>query len=92
MAQTGLAVLAGDQIMQTIQKVAGTVVGLVWGVIIWYVGSGHGKGNRIGLGAAFFVCMLPAMALRLHAPPQHAQSAIIGSVTVVLIVSYKFAV
>ncbi|KAK4702249.1 hypothetical protein P7C70_g3975, partial [Phenoliferia sp. Uapishka_3] len=90
MGQTGLAVFSGDQISQSIQKLAGTAVGLVYGMLIWYIGSGTGSGNRIGLGAAFFVFMIPALAIRLYGPPQYMQSSIMGSITVVLVVGYSW--
>lgn len=48
-AQTGLAVYAGDQLANLVQKLAGTLCGLVYGMVIWYVGSGDGKGNSYGL-------------------------------------------
>ena len=39
MALSGLAVYSGDFILSTIQRVLGTAIGLVWGMVIWYVGS-----------------------------------------------------
>lgn len=38
-ALSGLAVYSGDFILSTIQRVLGTAIGLVWGMVIWYVGS-----------------------------------------------------
>ncbi|KAM0749035.1 hypothetical protein T439DRAFT_327526 [Meredithblackwellia eburnea MCA 4105] len=90
MGQTGLAVWAGDQISATVQKAIGTAVGLVYGMLCWYIGSGRGNGNRIGLGAAFYVLMIPVLALRLFGPPQYMQVSIIGGVTSVLIVGYSW--
>lgn len=91
MAQTGLAVYAGDQILQTIHKLAGTALGLVYGMLIWYIGAGTGTGNRIGLGAAFFVFMIPPMALRIFAPPALMQFSMLGAVSVVLVVGYSWS-
>ncbi|SCZ97335.1 BZ3500_MvSof-1268-A1-R1_Chr4-2g07145 [Microbotryum saponariae] len=88
-AQTFLSLYAGDQIMATIQKIAGTVVGLLYGMMIWYVGNGRGS-NRIGTAASLFVFMLPLLALRNHAPPAQQQMAILTAVTTVLIVGYSW--
>lgn len=90
MFQTGLAVYAGDQLLQTVQKMAGTAIGLVLGMAIWYAGAGNGSGNAIGLGALVFVLMTPIMAFRLFAPPSQAQLAILAAVTTVLIVGYSW--
>lgn len=32
MLQTGMATFAGDQLLQTVQKLSGTLAGLVWGM------------------------------------------------------------
>ncbi|KAM0786792.1 hypothetical protein ACM66B_002226 [Microbotryomycetes sp. NB124-2] len=91
MFQTGFAVFAGDQILQTIQKMAGTAVGLLWGCVIWYIGSGSGDGNRIGLGAAFFVLFLPLMTYRVLATPATQMAIMMTAVTTVLIVGYSWS-
>lgn len=127
MLQTGLAVYAGDQILQTVQKLTGTALGLVYGMreslvfllfpsrptpargsarltvfllldqiiadtppptVIWYIGSGTGTGSRPGLGAAFYILMLPALAIRLYAPPAMMQLTMMMAVTTVLVVSF----
>ncbi|GAA6063210.1 hypothetical protein JCM10212_006843 [Sporobolomyces blumeae] len=81
MAQTGLAVYAGDQILSTIQRVLGTA---------WYIGAANGPGSRIGLGAAFYVLTLPLLAVRIFGPPASVQMVIMAAATTVLIVGYSF--
>ncbi|GAA5952078.1 hypothetical protein JCM10213_005355 [Rhodosporidiobolus nylandii] len=88
--QTFLAIYAGDQILATLQKVVGIAVGLVYGMLIWYLGSASGPGSPYGLGAAVFVFMIPAMAIRIFAPPASSQAAIQAAVTTILIVGYSW--
>ncbi|GAA5871160.1 hypothetical protein JCM8547_001473 [Rhodosporidiobolus lusitaniae] len=90
MFQTGLGVYAGDQILGSLQKLTGTAVGLVYGMLVWYIGAARGPGSPYGIGAAVIVFMLPAMAIRIFAPPASAQMAIQGAVTTILIVGYSW--
>lgn len=69
------------------QKLGGTIAGLLYGCVIWYIGSGNGNGSPYGVGAAFFVFMLPLIALRLFSPPSTAQFGIMMGVTTALVVS-----
>ncbi|GAA5854342.1 hypothetical protein JCM9279_004726 [Rhodotorula babjevae] len=88
--QTFLAPNAGDQILSTLQRCAGTVVGLVYGMLIWYIGSGRGDGSRPGVGAALIILMIPWFAVRLYAPPSSAMFGIMAAVTSVLVVGYSW--
>lgn len=47
MAQTGLAVFSGEQISGFIMKIGGTLLGLVLGMAVWYIGAGRGNGNPV---------------------------------------------
>lgn len=96
---------SGDQLSQSVQKFCGTVIGLIYGMMIWCacfqfqvvgqdsdlcgadIGAGRGSGSRPGLGAAFFVFMIPALAIRLYGPPQYMQASVMGAITTVLVVS-----
>ncbi|KAG6849761.1 hypothetical protein H0H93_005443 [Arthromyces matolae] len=49
MAQTGLAVYAGDQIAGFVVRIVGTVAGLLVGMAVWYIGAGNGPGNPYGV-------------------------------------------
>ncbi|GAA5900035.1 uncharacterized protein JCM6883_006070 [Sporobolomyces salmoneus] len=90
MAQTGLSVYSGDQILSTIQRLIGTACGLVYGLVIWYTGSGNGGGSRPGLGAAFYILFLPVLAIRLFTPLASMQGTLMLAVTTVLVVGYSF--
>ncbi|GAA6009109.1 hypothetical protein JCM11491_005752 [Sporobolomyces phaffii] len=90
MAQTGLAVYSGDQILSTLQKLVGTACGLVWGMVIWYTGSANGGGSRPGLGAAFYVLFLPILAIRMFNPLAAMQGTLMVAVTTVLVVGYSY--
>ncbi|KAK4057506.1 hypothetical protein OIO90_001575 [Microbotryomycetes sp. JL221] len=90
MFQTGCAVFAGDQVLQTIQKLVGTAMGLLWGCVIWYIGAGRGPGNRIGLGAAFVILFAPVLAHRILSPPSSQMVSMMLAVTTVLVVGYSW--
>ncbi|GAA5844609.1 hypothetical protein JCM11251_002242 [Rhodosporidiobolus azoricus] len=90
MFQTSLGIYSGDQILSSIQKLFGTAIGLVYGMLMWYLGSANGPGSPYGLGASVFVLMLPAMAIRIYAPPASTQIAIQAAVTSILIVGYSW--
>jgi hypothetical protein len=70
MFQTGLAVYSGDQILSSLQKLAGTACGLIFGMFLWYFGAcSTTSSNPYGLGAVVVVFMTPMMAIRIYAPP-----------------------
>jgi hypothetical protein len=68
MAQTGLGVFAGEQIAGFVARMAGTLIGLVLGMLAWYMGSGHGTGNAYGTVAATLVVAAPFLFARIVAP------------------------
>lgn len=68
MAQTGLGVFAGEQIAGFIARMAGTLIGLVLGMLAWYMGSGHGNGNPYGVIAATLFVVAPWLFARVVAP------------------------
>jgi hypothetical protein len=53
MAQTGLGVFTGEQVFNFVQRMAGTCVGVVMGMVLWYIGAQRGLGNAYGVTAAF---------------------------------------
>lgn len=68
MSQTGLGVFAGEQIAGFVARMGGTLIGLVLGMVAWYMGSGHGRGNPYGVVAATVFMAAPWIFLRLCAP------------------------
>ncbi|KAG5654141.1 hypothetical protein H0H81_006852 [Sphagnurus paluster] len=90
MAQTGLAVYAGDQIAGFFVRIAGTILGLLLGMAVWYIGAGNGKGNPYGIVVATTAFIAPFFLARLTAPPQQMQLWILTGVTIVFVVGYSW--
>ena len=59
-AQTGMGVYTGEQIGSFFLRMSGTVLGLVIGMVAWYIGAGRGPGNPYGVAAS---------TVRLHPRP-----------------------
>ncbi|QRV93943.1 hypothetical protein RhiJN_21961 [Ceratobasidium sp. AG-Ba] len=89
MAQFGLNMYMSDQIGQFVSRILGTVGGGVVGMVIWYIGSGHGTGNPYGLAAAFGVFLVPLLFMRLFWTQRMIESIMI-SVTAVLVAGYSW--
>ncbi|PPQ95766.1 hypothetical protein CVT26_015853 [Gymnopilus dilepis] len=90
MAQTALAVYAGDQIAGFIIRLTGTLIGLVVGMCVWYIGAGLGHGNPYGIVIATTAFLAPLFFVRLSGPPVQVGLWTMASVTVVLIVGYSW--
>jgi len=73
MAQTILTVYAGDQMYNYVIRIGGTFLGLIMGLLIWYIGNANGNGNPYGLAASYAVLIIPVMFVRLFAPPVFAR-------------------
>ncbi|CAE6431790.1 unnamed protein product [Rhizoctonia solani] len=89
MAQFGLSMYMSDQIGQFVARILGTVGGGVLGMLIWYIGSGHGLGNPYGIAAAFGVFIIPMLFARLFWTQRIIESIML-SVTAVLVVGYSW--
>ncbi|KAG9080501.1 hypothetical protein FRC06_006502 [Ceratobasidium sp. 370] len=89
MAQFGLNIYMSDQIGQFVARIVGTVGGGVVGMVIWYIGSGHGTGNPFGIAAAFGVFLIPLLFARLFWT-QRVVESIMLSVTAVLVAGYSW--
>ncbi|KAF5376953.1 hypothetical protein D9615_007250 [Tricholomella constricta] len=90
MAQTGLAVYAGDQIAGFFVRIAGTILGLLVGMAVWYIGAGSGNGNPYGIVVATTAFTAPFLLGRLAAPPQQMMLWVMTAVTVVFVVGYSW--
>ncbi|KAG6910622.1 hypothetical protein DXG01_009131 [Tephrocybe rancida] len=91
MAQTGLAVYAGDQIAGFFVRIAGTILGLLVGMAVWYIGAGGlGPGNPYGVVIATTAFAAPFLLGRLAAPSQQMMLWIMTGVTVVFVVGYSW--
>ncbi|KAK1223613.1 hypothetical protein PQX77_013510 [Marasmius sp. AFHP31] len=90
MAQTTMNIFASDQIFNLVTRLMGTVVGLVLGLVAWYMGSGHGNGNPYGIATAVGLWNIPVVFLRIYAPPQYLSGILLAAATYALIVGYSW--
>ncbi|GHJ86374.1 hypothetical protein NliqN6_2776 [Naganishia liquefaciens] len=90
MAQTGLGVFAGEQIVNFLARMAGTLIGLVLGMLAWYMGSGHGRGNAYGTVAATLVVTAPFLFARIVAPQPVMALPLMIAVTIVFVIGYSW--
>lgn len=91
MAQTGLAITGGEFVFVTLSRVIGTALGLVLGMLYWYISCGMAsRGNPYGLGAVTAVGFIPLVYLRLFAPASLLMFTIMLSVTTVLCIGYSW--
>jgi hypothetical protein len=92
MAQTTINIYAADQIFNLATRLIGTFVGLIAGLVAWYIGNGNGNGNGNPYGAAtgVGVVLIPIVFVRLFTPMQFAAGVILGCATFALIVGYSW--
>ncbi|KAH8835963.1 hypothetical protein DL96DRAFT_1576215 [Flagelloscypha sp. PMI_526] len=90
MAQLSLAVYAGDQISSVIIRTGSTIVGLLIGIVAWYIGAQKGLGNPYGVVAATVVLSAPFLLGRIAAPPQELMVWILVGVTIIFVVGYSW--
>ncbi|THH16060.1 hypothetical protein EW146_g4511 [Bondarzewia mesenterica] len=90
MAQTTLNIYAGDQLFNYVVRLGGTFIGLIVGLVVWYIGNGRGHGNRYGVAAAVAVFLVPLVFFRLFTPPQYLSGIVLTCATVTLIVGYSW--
>ncbi|KAL6893256.1 hypothetical protein GGI43DRAFT_174792 [Trichoderma evansii] len=92
-AQTCVLLYMADFTFSLISRALGTVIGGLFGLVAWYIGSGSGHGNPYGLAASTAVFIVMAMWLRVFLPLAYVQATAMGGVTMILILgfSYDFA-
>lgn len=90
MAQTAAALSGGELIFTFAMRLIGTVIGLLYGTVLWYISTGNGRGNAYGLGAATAVGFIPLVFLRVWAPKMLLLPAIMLNVSMVLVVGYSW--
>ncbi|CBQ71419.1 conserved hypothetical protein [Sporisorium reilianum SRZ2] len=90
MAQTAFSLSGGELIVTFAMRLVGTVVGLLYGAVLWYISAGLGNGNAYGLAAATAVGFVPLVFVRVWAPKMLLLPSIMCSVSVVLIVGYSW--
>jgi hypothetical protein len=90
MAQTTLTIYAGDQLYNYFLRLIGTFIGLIIGLLVWYIGNAHTRGNVYGTAASVGVFLVPLMFARLFAPPQYLRGVILMLATISLVVGYSW--
>jgi hypothetical protein len=70
-------------------RLGGTLVGLVLGMVVWYIGAGRGNGNPYGIAAATLVFCAPLLYARIVLPKQKSMFFLMMAVTVVFVVGYR---
>ncbi|CAA7266340.1 unnamed protein product [Cyclocybe aegerita] len=90
MAQTGLAVYAGDQIMGFFIRLLGTIIGLLLGIAVWYIGTGNGNGNPYGIVVASTVFLAPFVFTRVAGPPSQTAMWTMVPTTILFVVGYSW--
>ncbi|KAJ7027016.1 hypothetical protein C8F04DRAFT_1123608 [Mycena alexandri] len=92
MSQTGLATFAGEQLFGLATRLAGTLLGLLNGLVVWYIaapGKG-GTGNPYAITVVTTVFVAPFMLGRLAAPPAMMMFWTMIGVTTLFVVGYSY--
>ncbi|KZO91011.1 hypothetical protein CALVIDRAFT_506209 [Calocera viscosa TUFC12733] len=90
MAQTGLAVYAGEQIASFIIRVSGTMAGLVLGMLAWYIGAARGNGNPYGMVIITVVIVAPFLFIRVSGPQQSIVFFLMTGTMIIFVVGYSW--
>ncbi|VDB95654.1 unnamed protein product [Peniophora sp. CBMAI 1063] len=90
MAQMTIGYFIGEHLSVYFTRILGTIAGLVVGLLIWYIGNGHGTGNPYGFAASSAVFLAPLMFIRVFVPAKHMPSALILNATAALVIGYSW--
>ncbi|KAJ7730484.1 hypothetical protein DFH07DRAFT_993871 [Mycena maculata] len=91
MAQTGLATFSGDHLFGLATRLAGTLLGLLNGMVVWYIGApGKEDGNAYALVGVAAVFTAPFLLARLNAPPAQMMFWTMVAVTTLFVVGYSW--
>ncbi|KAJ3501936.1 hypothetical protein NLJ89_g9115 [Agrocybe chaxingu] len=90
MAQTALALYAGDQIMSFLIRIIGTVVGLLLGIAVWHMGAGNGNGNPYGIVIASTIFLAPFVFARIAGPQSQIPIWTMIPTTILFVVGYSW--
>ncbi|QYS93164.1 hypothetical protein H0G86_000551 [Trichoderma simmonsii] len=89
-AQTCVLLYMADFTFSLISRALGTVIGGVFGLVAWYIGSGSGPGNPYGLAASVAVFTVISMWLRIFLPLAYTQATAMCGVTFILIIGFSY--
>jgi len=90
MAQTTLNIYAADQIWNYMLRLLGTIIGLIYGLLCWYIGSAKSNGSPYGMAASVAVFLVPLVFCRIFAPMQYLPGVMMVAATWALIVGYSW--
>ncbi|KAJ7447940.1 hypothetical protein B0H11DRAFT_351668 [Mycena galericulata] len=91
MGQMGLATFAGDQLFGLAARLLGTAIGLVNGVVAWYIAApGKKDGNAYAIVVVTTVFTAPYLFGRVVAPPAQMMFWTMIGVTTVFVVGYSW--
>ncbi|KAJ7328509.1 hypothetical protein DFH08DRAFT_884074 [Mycena albidolilacea] len=91
MAQMGLATFAGDQLFGLATRIVGTALGLLNGMVVWYIAApGLKSGNAYAVVVVTTLFNAPYLFARIAAPPAQMMFWTMIGVTTVFIVGYSW--
>ncbi|EEB09238.1 hypothetical protein SJAG_04423 [Schizosaccharomyces japonicus yFS275] len=85
-----LARFSGDTIYGYLARILGTLFGCTVGMMLWYISSGHGKGNSYGLAVVMAIAFPIIMFIRIHLIYLTPMPASIFAVSIALTVGYSW--
>lgn len=91
MAQCGLGVTAGEQVANFVTRMGGTLLGVVVGMVAWYIGApGNADGNAYGVVAATMCLLAPWLFIRTCCPMSLLGFWLMFCVTISFLVGYSW--
>ncbi|GAA99717.1 uncharacterized protein L969DRAFT_96141 [Mixia osmundae IAM 14324] len=78
----------GQTVSNFFYRIICTVIGALFGLVIWYITAGNGDGNAYALAAVWAVLVLPIMMIRLYYPA--LINGVIAVVTAILVFGYSW--
>ncbi|KAL1410381.1 hypothetical protein Q8F55_004389 [Vanrija albida] len=90
MSSTGMGFIAGEQILNFLERGGGSVLGAILGMAAWYAGNGGGNGFRYGfvIATAFFASF--PLLVRISGPPEGAGFWLMTGLTTVFTAGYSW--
>ncbi|KAF7311860.1 hypothetical protein MIND_00196700 [Mycena indigotica] len=92
MGQMGLATYAGDQLFGVATRLVGTGLGLLLGMVMWYIAAPglHTSGNPYAVVVVTTVFVAPFLVARISAPPTQMLLWSMIGITGVFVVGYSW--
>ena len=87
-AQLTLAVYAGDTFSAWFGRLQATFWGCCAGIVVWYIGSGSGKGNPYGLATICFFVFMVLNGFYRNYNPGPMLTRVMTNASLMLVVGY----